>query len=233
MPEGLADHLQMLYEMNEDRNRSILAQIERINKALNAHNIYPIYLKGTANLMDGLYPTPGERIIGDIDFLVSPDCFLQAAEVLMGEGYYPQKEYEIFNSEIKHYPRLTHSVEIADVEIHAFPVSIRYKKSFNTAQIESNKIGNTKYGSCSVPSDVDKLRLVFYHAHFSDNGYAYKSYLLRSLFDAYLLFDRPLLKLETERLYKKHSANFFAIVDALFGYNCKINCCLIIPNYQL
>jgi len=41
-----------------------------MNATLNTAGISPIYLKGTGNLIDGIYGDVGERIIGDIDFLV-------------------------------------------------------------------------------------------------------------------------------------------------------------------
>jgi len=44
--------------------------MKEMNAKLNAAGISPIYLKGTGNLIDGFYEDIGERIIGDIDFLV-------------------------------------------------------------------------------------------------------------------------------------------------------------------
>jgi len=44
--------------------------MKEMNATLNAAGISPIYLKGTGNLIDGFYEDIGERIIGDIDFLV-------------------------------------------------------------------------------------------------------------------------------------------------------------------
>jgi len=47
----------------------------------------PIYLKGTGNLIDGIYSDIGERIIGDIDFLVPEKDFRTTAELFKKEGY--------------------------------------------------------------------------------------------------------------------------------------------------
>lgn len=51
----LAEHLEDLLQLNIDRNRQILQQIEEISAYLNYAGIEPVYLKGTANLLDGLY----------------------------------------------------------------------------------------------------------------------------------------------------------------------------------
>jgi hypothetical protein len=116
LPEGLAAHLQMVYELNLQRNIKILAQVNKINRLFARSGIVPIYLKGTANILDCLYEDPGERMIGDIDLLVSDDEFLPAANLLKGEGY--EHNYPFFDDQqalTKHYPRLVHPTEPADV----------------------------------------------------------------------------------------------------------------------
>ena len=70
VPDVLAQHLEDIYTLNRTRNEQILLQVKEMNATLNAAGISPIYLKGTGNLIDGFYEDIGERIIGDIDFLV-------------------------------------------------------------------------------------------------------------------------------------------------------------------
>ena len=70
LPEVLANHLEEIYKLNRTRNEQIILQMKEINATLNKAGISPIYLKGTGNLIDGVYSDIGERIIGDIDFLV-------------------------------------------------------------------------------------------------------------------------------------------------------------------
>ena len=60
-------------EGNRERNQQILKQFDNITSILNKENIQPVFLKGTANLLDGLYSDLGERMIGDIDFLVKEE----------------------------------------------------------------------------------------------------------------------------------------------------------------
>jgi len=101
-----------IYTLNRTRNEQILLQMKEIKATLNASGISPIYLKGTGNLIDGIYSDKGERIIGDIDFLVSDKDYLAAAELFKNEGYvicFP----DTMNSDSKrhhHYPRLWKSV---------------------------------------------------------------------------------------------------------------------------
>jgi len=70
VPEVLAQHLEDIYTLNRTCNEQILLQVKEINATLNASGISPIYMKGTGNLIDGIYDDIGERIIGDIDFIL-------------------------------------------------------------------------------------------------------------------------------------------------------------------
>jgi len=45
------------------------------------------YFKCTANLLDGIYSDVGERMIGDIDFLVKEEDYFRTAAILYGKGY--------------------------------------------------------------------------------------------------------------------------------------------------
>ena len=50
-----------------------------MNATLNTAGISPIYLKGTGNLIDGIYGDVGERIIGDTDLRVPEKDILTTA----------------------------------------------------------------------------------------------------------------------------------------------------------
>jgi len=82
LPEDFIQAFKEIYDLNRERNEQILKQIDDITAILNKENIQPVFLKGTANLLDGLYSDVGERMIGDIDFLVKEEDYLKAAELL-------------------------------------------------------------------------------------------------------------------------------------------------------
>lgn len=105
-PEGLEQHFEEIYLLNEKRNYLILQQVKEISQKLKHHNILPVYLKGTANLLDNVYSEVGERMIGDIDFLVREKDYLKTAELLMELGYEDQSKHYVDVTELKHYPRL-------------------------------------------------------------------------------------------------------------------------------
>jgi len=102
LPEVLAQHLGEIYALNRKRNEQIILQVKEMNATLNAANISPIYLKGTGNLIDGIYSDAGERIIGDIDFLVPERDFQMTAECFkMRECREHQFKHLNFNKKLK------------------------------------------------------------------------------------------------------------------------------------
>lgn len=109
----------MTYEMNYVRNISILKQIDKINELLTSTGIIPIYLKEAGNLPDYLHEDVGEQMMGDIDFLSSDEKSLQCAEILGNAGCkHCRPFYADMQGSTKHFPRLIHPSETADVEIH-------------------------------------------------------------------------------------------------------------------
>ena len=71
LPADLVDYMKHITDLNRDRNSQILQQAQELNSLLLANNIRPIFLKGTGNLLAGIYADNGERMVGDIDFLCS------------------------------------------------------------------------------------------------------------------------------------------------------------------
>lgn len=68
LPADLVDYMKHITDLNRDRNTQILQQAHELNILLLANNIRPIFLKGTGNLLEGLYEDIGERMVGDIYF---------------------------------------------------------------------------------------------------------------------------------------------------------------------
>ena len=75
LPADLVEYMIHITNLNRDRNTQIIQQAKELNILLLAHNIRPIFLKGTGNLLEGLYEDDGERMVGDIDFLFSEEDF--------------------------------------------------------------------------------------------------------------------------------------------------------------
>ena len=72
-----------------ERTRQIT--MSRLNQLLNENDISPVFFKGSV-LAQQLYEDPFQRLVGDIDFFVSPDKIDKSYELLCGHGY--SLEYE-------------------------------------------------------------------------------------------------------------------------------------------
>jgi hypothetical protein len=76
-----------MLELNRSRNLKMADGLELAARALNAEGIEPLLLKGAAEMVDGLYPDPGIRVLGDLDILVPEHDVRRACETLTHAGF--------------------------------------------------------------------------------------------------------------------------------------------------
>ena len=182
LPDGLAQHLEMVYDLNLKRNQQLLVQADEIARCLREVGIKPIFIKGMANLLSGLYSDLGERMMLDIDFLVHADEIPQAAEALKSIGYNTYAGEMYWDKSTKHYPRLTNSSRISDIEMHFNPASEKACAGFGYSDILRNGIEHDLF---ILPSDLDGLRINFLHAMYDNKGYTHQKCSLRDMYDVF------------------------------------------------
>jgi len=192
LPDELSEHLLAIYHLNVKRNSKILKQVNEITSVLNKNKIYPVFLKGTGNLLDSLYSDIGERILGDIDFLVPENDYLLSAELMKKEGYSAVSEIRTYTDvkTLKHYPRLLSADYEAVIEIHRLPVTEKYQSWFNTGIIDREKVMVSSVSGCYVESDRHKIIHNFIHSQLSNEGNLLGIVSFRDLYDLYLLAKR-------------------------------------------
>lgn len=222
-PSEFAAHLEDIYSRNQQRNYDIIQQAKEISLTLKQEGIIPVYLKGAAHLLDGLYSDPGERLMGDIDFLVTKNNYLTTARLLIDKGYKPPPRFYGDVSLLKHYPRLFRKDVPADLEIHQVPVNLKYAKQFNSDMVFRQKKIITKNANCYVPCDEHKMVHNFIHSQLSNSGYRFKHTSLRDLYDLYLLSKRvkpqKVLPLIEER---NKAGGYFLLADNVLGLQQKL-----------
>ncbi|VAW19766.1 hypothetical protein MNBD_BACTEROID01-1826 [hydrothermal vent metagenome] len=241
VPGGLAAYLEDVYRLNEERNNNILRQVKELNTLLLQNNISPVFMKGTACLLDGLYAGTGERMIGDIDLLAGDDDFFRAIDVLKSYGYsnkIPFRSGDI--SFTKHYPRLVKEGGIAAVEVHRQPVCTAYTKYFNFNLVDSCKTISKGLGAVFVPSDTHKVIQNFIHGQLNDKAQFYGTVSLRNCYDLHLLEKRGNARLEgiPVPLIKRFNA-YHAVKSTVFaeqvqvsGFYSKVYCCRLNLNLR-
>jgi len=218
LPKDFIQAFKEIYDLNYERNLQILKQIEDITTVLNKENIQPVFLKGSANLLDGVYSDVGERMIGDIDFLVSESDYLRTAAILEDQGYQHGEIYNFDFKNHKHYPTLCKEGEVAAIEIHWLPVRREHAHQFNSKVVLSDKKIIEGKPELYVPSDNHKLIHTFIHSQLEDRGHAYKQSSFRGFYDLYLLSKRvDVSSLVDHSGYKKKAISWLVFGQLVFG----------------
>jgi hypothetical protein len=222
-PAEHAGLLKTIYEMNRDRNLKIMQQIEEISASLKQENIPHVYLKGTGNLLDNLYSDIGERMIGDIDFLVTENDVVKTAEILVKHGYLSEEQMagvDILPSDHHHYPGLTKKDAIACVEIHRIPVGTKYSRQFTASMVFSEARPVPGKTNVFVPSDKHKFILNFIHSQLSNSGHRHWNSSLRDFYDGYLLSEKVNRDEVLNSIEEKTKARvFYTLINRTFNLN--------------
>lgn len=185
LPEELVGYMEHITDLNRQRNQQIIDQAQELNSLLLDNNITPIFLKGTGNLLAGIYDDIAERMVGDIDFIFSKEDYPKAITILREFGYSEVSEYKYHFPYEKHYGRLQKEHNIAAVEIHSEILGIeKYRKEFNYDFVakDSQVINGVR-----VLSDANKLNLSIIANQINDRGFEYKTMALRNAYDVFVL----------------------------------------------
>jgi hypothetical protein len=184
LPEDLVAYMKHITELNRERNLQIIQQARELNELLVANNITPVFLKGTGNLLEGLYEDIAERMVGDIDFIVSKDNYPKAFEVLIVNEYKTVSKLNYFSPSFKHHPRLKKRDGIGAVEIHKELLTEKYALEFYFDIIHKEV---QKLNEVTVLGFEDQLALSIIAKQINDHGLYYKDMALRNGYDVFLL----------------------------------------------
>lgn len=86
-PDDVGDALRAAYHRNLGRSMRIRSELRAAIVALNAADICPVPLKGAFHLLEGTFAQPAERVMADIDLLVTPSDLPAATSVMERSGY--------------------------------------------------------------------------------------------------------------------------------------------------
>jgi hypothetical protein len=184
LPQDLVNYMEHITSLNMERNQQIIAQAKDLNALLLAKNITPIFLKGTGNLLAGLYDDIAERMVGDIDFIFSKEDYPKAITVLRNNRYSSIGTYKYYSPAKRHYKRLQKENNIAAVEIHKELLIENYTNEFNYSFVEKD---SQLLDDVAVSSYANKLNLSIIAKQINDSGFSYKTMALRNAYDVFLL----------------------------------------------
>ena len=239
LPQELVSYMQHITDINRDRNKKIIAQAKDLNSLLLSNNITPIFLKGTGNLLSGLYEDTAERMVGDIDFIFSKEDYPKAIVFLREFGYSEVKKKNYYSpDEGKHFRRLQKETNIAAIEIHSRFLDIKkYVNEFNYSFIAKDI---QFINGITVLSYANKLNLSIIANQINDSGFYFKTISLRNAYDAFLLSKKTNTKAAVNSLNKlSYPLNcFLAACDEVFNnvetieYNNNAKTVLYLRNFN-
>jgi hypothetical protein len=185
LPADLVAYMEEITNLNRDRNTAIIQQAKELNELLVKNDCTPIFLKGTGNLLAGIYDDVAERMVGDIDFIFSKEDYPKAIKLLRNFDYSEVIKYDYHYPEGKHYRRLQKENNIAAIEIHSEILGIeKYRKEFNYSVVEKD---SQVINEVRVLSYANKLNLSIIANQINDHGFEYKTMALRNAYDVFLL----------------------------------------------
>ena len=207
LPSDLVEYMKHITDLNRERNQQIITQAKEINELLIENNITPIFLKGTGNLLEGLYDDIAERMVGDIDFIFSKEDYIKAIDILTKNKYSKVIKTDYDFPSFKHYPRLQKQNKITAVEIHKELLLEKYADEFNYCLIKKDTqiINNLK-----VMSFENQLSLSIIAKQINDKGFYFKNISLRNAYDVFLLSKKTDSKVAFDKFDKlKNPLNCF------------------------
>ena len=184
LPQELLSFMQHITNINRVRNKQIITQAQELNSLLLDNNIRSIFLKGTGNLLAGIYEDIAERMVGDIDFIFSKEDYPKVIKVLREFGYSDVFKTDNNYPHFRHFQRLKNANNIAAIEIHKELLIEKYANEFNYSFVEKD---GQVINEVTVLSYANKLNLSIIANQINDSGFYYKTMALRNAYDVFLL----------------------------------------------
>ena len=184
LPKELESYLEEITAINRNRNTSILKQVHFIAKLLKEHQIDHVFLKGAALLASGCYEDNAERMVGDIDILVSKSQLTTAFELIKGSGYHKTIGFAYKTIGFRHLDRLIAPNELAAVELHNELLIENYRDLIDINKVLSS---NTYLNEIAIPSYYYLGTHQILAWQLNDRGHYYRAVNLKTLYDCIVL----------------------------------------------
>ncbi|MFT7901155.1 nucleotidyltransferase family protein [Tenacibaculum ascidiaceicola] len=184
LPTDLVKYMQHITDLNRERNEHIITEAKEINELLLSNNITPIFLKGTGNLLEGLYEDIAERMVGDIDFIINKKDYQNTINILKKFNYKPVADIMFRFPASKHYPRIYKKGKIAAVEIHRELLRKEKTPFFNYSSIKNSLL---TINNITLLSFKSQIKLTAFSKLVNDYAYFLKNINLRAAYDVFLL----------------------------------------------
>ena len=207
VPKDFREFIREIYEINRERNLILNDEIKFISKILKSNNIKHVFLKGSSYILNNIIDDFGERMIGDIDFLVYKNDIQLTSMVLEENNYSTRIKYKYWKT--SHIPKYVNPKKIFALEPHIEVLSFHKRKVFPAKEILNS----------SVPYEKKILQEIsILNYQINDNGELRASYSYRTIYDVFKISKK------SENLNKnKYFKRFFIITNYLGISSLNIN----------
>jgi hypothetical protein len=182
VPADVVDFFEGIAALNRQRNERLQTEAIELAAILNGVGVVPVFLKGAAHLVSGLYSDPAQRVMVDLDVLVRADRLSDCVACLQANGYKPLTDADF--SGHHHHPPLGRPGTIASVELHDEALDLPYRRLLPASEVLASSVlverGTAKF---AVPSGQCRMIHAIAHAQLSDHAYVYGQLPLRELLD--------------------------------------------------
>ena len=185
-PEDFIDYIKGIYAINKARNEILLDEAKELSELLVEHNIKHIFLKGTALLLSNVFEDIGERMIGDIDFIIQGKDEEKIKKVLKYNNNCKSQKLNLWRLfKPTHLPRLVRENKTIAIEAHLELLESRHRWIFNSKVLRNNF--NEELKTIMTPSTSFLFDHCVYALQIRDKGFFIPYHGHRSIYDIYKL----------------------------------------------
>ena len=216
-PEDFVDYIKNIYSINKARNEVLISEAKELSQLLHKNNINHIFLKGSALILSNVFEDIGERMIGDIDFIVQDKDKEKIKNLLYNKNYcglFPDSLFTFFKP--RHFPRIVQKNKTIAIEPHTELLSPGYRCVINSKELINDFKDEAK--SIKTPSKSFLFDHCIYNLQINDRGLYNSNYSHRNIYDIFKINCKNRLDIKNIKkdIYTKHyflTINKFEIFD--------------------
>ncbi len=217
IPPDVRNYFESVVALNKQRNEGMLSGLARVAGLLNAIDIAPLLLKGAAQLVEGTYPEPSLRILGDVDILIPADRSADAVAALQAAGF-GAKSSDVVPPPAHHHLPMLHDPETGvGVELHTDVISRSPDAVIATAWFcEMARPALFRNQRVRLPEPTRNAGHTIFHSEIFHGLYHLNKIQLRHLLDLAIIRFRHEGAIDWNELDRRFSASGFGEVLATY-----------------
>jgi hypothetical protein len=206
-PADFIKYYREIYKINKSRNLKMIGEVKELVTKLDNSKIEYMLIKGAALIIGGYYKDVGERMVGDIDFIIDRKNSEKLIRLLNTMNY---REIKTQFFKFRHLPRRVNKTKLFAIEPH-----IKFTSKHNQINKKLNFNEKIFVNGVFIPkNDIMFLNNIL-SFQLNDNAYKFLNYSFKNLYDTLQIIRKDK---EFDKDLYKHSCyviRYFKIIDSL------------------